>query len=106
MTRYMARFGLLLVVVLLCGTTFLGSTAFSQTTSQPSQSLRPTPSACGFGSQSVRVCSNGLQSCNDVCAARALSANSEIVGCETACCNRFNVCVQMRNCGALKIDCN
>jgi hypothetical protein len=32
--------------------------------------------------------------------------NSEIVGCATSCCNRFNVCVQLRNCAELKRDCN
>lgn len=100
MTRHMTRFG-----VLLLGVLFLGGAALAQTTSQPAQSLKPTPSACTAGSQSIRVCANGLQSCSDVCAAQALSANSQIVGCETACCNRYNVCVQMRNCGDRKIDC-
>ena len=97
----MARFA-----VLLLGLVFLGGAVHAQNTSQPSQSLVPTLSACSAGSQSVRVCANGLQSCNDVCAARALSVNSEIVGCATSCCNRFNVCVQMRNCAELKRDCN
>ena len=53
----------------------------------------------------MRVCRNGLTSCNDVCAAQDLSANSQVAGCTTACCNRYNVCVQMRNCGTAKIDC-
>ena len=87
------------------GVLFLGGAALAQTTSQPAQSLKPTPSACTAGSQSIRVCNNDLRSCSDVCAAQALSANSQIVGCETSCCNRYNVCVQMRNCGDLKIDC-
>ncbi|GFO83081.1 MAG: hypothetical protein A49_27080 [Methyloceanibacter sp.] len=96
----MTRFAVLLLWVL-----FLGGTAFAQD-SQPAQSLKPTPSACTAGSQSVRVCSNGFQSCNDVCRARALSANADIAGCATACCNQFNVCLQMRNCGRARINCN
>lgn len=99
-TRHMTRFGLLLLGVL-----FLGGAAFAQTTSQPAQSLKPTPSACSSSSQSMRVCTNGLRSCNDVCAAQALSANSQIVGCETSCCTRYNVCVKTRNCGSRVIDC-
>ncbi|ODR98587.1 hypothetical protein AUC68_09280 [Methyloceanibacter methanicus] len=102
----MTRFGVLLLVVLLLGCGAFAQTAHAQDASQPAQSLVPTPSACSAGSQSVRVCTNGLQSCNDVCAARALSANADVAGCSTSCCNRYNVCVQMRNCAALKIDCN
>lgn len=102
----MIRIGLVLLGLVFLGDMFADNAAFAQTATTPFQSLRPTQSACTAGSQSVRVCSNGLQSCNDVCAAQALSANSQIAGCETACCNRFNVCVQMRNCGALRIDCN
>ena len=75
-------------------------------TGQPRQSLRPTQSACTAGSQSLRVCNNDLQSCNDVCSARALDVNADIAGCTTACCNKFNVCLRLRNCGALVIDCN
>ncbi len=75
-------------------------------TAQPLQSLRPTQSACTAGSQSLRVCNNGLTSCNDVCAAQDIDASTEVAGCETACCNRFNVCLRSRNCGALVIDCN
>jgi len=102
----MTRFRVLLLGVLFLGCAAYAYGAYAQDTSQPAQSLVPTLSACSAGSQSVRVCANGLQSCNDVCAARALSVNSEIVGCATSCCNRFNVCVQMRNCAELKRDCN
>lgn len=70
------------------------------------QSLRPTPNACTSGSQSVRVCTNDFQSCNDVCAARALDAGSEIVGCATSCCYNFNVCLRMRGCGDRVFNCN
>jgi len=102
----MTRFGVLLLGVLFLGCVAFAQGAHAQDTSQPAQSLVPTPSACSAGSQSVRVCSNGLQSCTDVCAAQALSVNADIAGCTTSCCNRYNVCVQMRNCTALKIDCN
>lgn len=94
------------LMVVLLGVLLLAGAAQAQVTTQPDQSLAPRPSACGAGSQSVRVCVNGLQSCTDVCAARALSVNADIAGCSTSCCNRYNVCVQMRNCGNLKRDCN
>jgi hypothetical protein len=70
------------------------------------QSLRPTPNACTSGSQSVRVCNNDFQSCNDVCVARALDPSTEIVGCTTACCYKFNVCLRMRGCGPRAINCD
>ncbi len=92
------------IFVLALGLLIVASTSHAQDP-PPLQSLKPTPNACTIGSQSLRVCRSGLQSCNDVCAARALSANSEIVGCTTACCNRYNVCVQGRNCRAFRLDC-
>lgn len=70
------------------------------------QSLKPTQGACTAGSQSVRVCSNDFQSCNDVCTARALDASSEIAGCATSCCYSFNVCLRMRGCGDRVFNCN
>lgn len=73
-------------------------------TAPPFQSLKPTPSAC-TGSQSLRVCNNAFQSCNDVCAARALDVTADIAGCSTNCCNQFNVCLRSRNCGSRVIDC-
>lgn len=93
------------IVLLALGLLVAGSAAYAQT-AQPFQSLRPTQSACSAGSQSVRVCRNDLQSCNDVCAARALDTTADIAGCSTACCNQFNVCLRLRNCGSLIIDCN
>lgn len=91
------------IVLLTLGLLFAVSAAHAQ---EPLQSLRPTQGACGAGSQSVRVCRNDLQSCNDVCAARALEPSADVAGCTTACCNQFNVCLRLRNCGSLIIDCN
>jgi len=71
----------------------------------PNQSLSKRPSACGIGSQSVRVCANDLQSCNSVCDARALDINSDIAGCSTRCCTQYNVCLRLRGCGARIINC-
>lgn len=78
-----------------------GSSAHAQ-----NQSLQQTPSPCGPGSQSVRVCADDLRSCNSVCAARALDATADIAGCGTRCCIQFNVCLRMRNCGGNVINCN
>jgi hypothetical protein len=75
-------------------------------TAPPLQSLKQRPSACGLGSQSIRVCENDLQSCTSVCDARALDATTEIAGCSTRCCTQFNVCLRLRGCGARIIDCN
>ena len=72
----------------------------------PFQSLKERPSACGLGSQSIRVCENDLQSCNSVCDARALDATTDIAGCSTNCCNQFNVCLRGRGCGSRAIRCN
>lgn len=93
------------IVLLALGLLFAASVGHAQT-AQPFQSLKPTPSACTLGSQSLRVCNNDLQSCNDVCAARALDVNADIAGCTTACCYQFNVCLRMRNCGSRIINCN
>jgi hypothetical protein len=73
---------------------------------QPYQSLQQTPSLCGPGSQSVRVCGDDLRSCNSVCDARALDAAADIAGCSTRCCIQFNVCLRMRSCGGNVINCN
>lgn len=103
MARQLIAFAALTLALGVLAAGLLSSAAYAQ---QPLQSLRPTQSACTAGSQSVRVCNNGLQSCNDVCAAQDLDAGTEIAGCRTACCNRFNVCLRSRNCGVLAIDCN
>lgn len=73
---------------------------------QPYQSLQQTPSPCGPGSQSVRVCRDDLRSCSSVCSARALDAAADIAGCSTRCCVQFNVCLRMRSCGGNVINCN
>lgn len=75
-------------------------------TAPPLQSLKQRPSACGLGSQSIRVCENDLQSCNSVCDAQALDATTDIAGCGTRCCTQFNVCLRLRGCGARIINCN
>jgi len=75
-------------------------------TAQPNQSLKQRPSACGLGSQSIRVCENDLRSCNSVCDARALDATTDIAGCGTRCCTQYNVCLRLRGCGARTINCN
>ena len=72
----------------------------------PVQSLKQRPSACGLGSQSIRVCENDLRSCNSVCDARALDATSDIAGCSTRCCTQYNVCLRLRGCGGRTISCN
>jgi hypothetical protein len=89
------------IVLLALGLVFAATVGHAQT-----QSLRPTQSACTTGSQSLRVCNNDLQSCNDVCTAKALDVNADVAGCSTACCNQFNVCLRMRNCGSRVINCN
>ncbi len=94
------------VLLVFLGLLIVGATGLQAQRAPPTQSLRPTPSACSAGSQSVRVCNNDFTSCNDVCAARALDPSSEIVGCTTACCYNFNVCLRMRGCGPRAIDCD
>jgi hypothetical protein len=93
------------ILLLALGLLFAASIGHAQT-APPLQSLKPTPSACTLGSQSLRVCNNDLQSCNDVCSARALDVNADIAGCTTACCYQYNVCLRMRNCGSRIINCN
>jgi hypothetical protein len=93
---------------------FLPAAAHAQSTTNQSvqgtqssrtQSLQPTRSACSIGSQSLRVCNNGLESCNAVCTARALDPSADIAGCSTSCCNGFNECVRQRGCGDRIINC-
>ncbi|HUW72938.1 MAG TPA: hypothetical protein VMW05_02760 [Methyloceanibacter sp.] len=93
-------------IVLLGLGLLLAASAVQAQTAAPFQSLKETPSACTLGSQSLRVCNNGLQSCNDVCAARALDVNSDIAGCTTACCNQYNVCLSQRGCRSRVLNCN
>ena len=67
----------------------------------PAQSTAPSPSVCGPGSQSVRVCNNDFQSCNSVCTATALDPTADVAGCGTRCCSQFRACLSIRGCGAL-----
>jgi len=67
----------------------------------PAQSRAPSPSVCGAGSQSVRVCNNDFQSCSSVCTATALDPTADIAGCSTRCCNQFRACLSIRGCGNL-----
>jgi hypothetical protein len=78
---------------------------YAQNPTAPVQSLQETQSACTVGSQSLRVCANGLQSCNSVCSARALDVNADVAGCSTSCCTQYNVCLSQRGCGSRVISC-
>jgi hypothetical protein len=72
---------------------------------QQFQSLQATPSPCTSGSQSVRVCSDDLRSCNSVCTAAALDPFADIAGCGTRCCVQFNTCLRLRGCGPRVLNC-
>ena len=87
------------------GLLFLPTIVDAQTAA-PHQSLKERPSACGLGSQSIRVCNNDLQSCNSVCDARALDSTTDTAGCSTRCCTQYNVCLRLRDCGSRTISCN
>ena len=89
--------GLLLAVV--------AGVAQAQTSPPPTQSLKPTPSACGPGSQSVRVCGDDFRSCNSFCTARALDVTADIAGCSLRCCTQFRACLSIRGCASRAIDC-
>jgi len=71
----------------------------------PAQSLQPTQSACGAGSQSVRVCNDDFRSCNSVCTANALDASADIAGCGLRCCTLFKACLSIRQCNVSGINC-
>lgn len=71
----------------------------------PVQSLKPTQSACGPGSQSVRVCNDDFRSCNSVCTATALDPSADIAGCSLRCCTQFKACLSIRGCAARSINC-
>ena len=57
--------------------------AQAQTTNPvpPVQSLRPSQSACGAGSQSIRVCNDDFRSCSSICTATALDPSAVTAGC-------------------------
>jgi hypothetical protein len=96
---------LLLQSAALAQTTTLGTTGTPNQSSgnpiPPAQSLAPSPSVCGPGSQSVRVCNNDFQSCSSVCTATALDPTADVAGCSTRCCSQFRACLSIRGCGAL-----
>jgi hypothetical protein len=71
----------------------------------PVQSLQPSLSPCGPGSQSVRVCNDDFRSCSSVCTARALDPSAEIAGCSLRCCTQFKACLSIRGCASRSIDC-
>jgi len=71
----------------------------------PAQSLQPTQSPCGAGSQSVRVCNDDFRSCNSVCTATALDPSADIAGCGLRCCSQFKACLSIRQCDVSSINC-
>lgn len=71
----------------------------------PVQSLKPSQSPCGAGSQSVRVCNDDFRSCSSLCAARALDPSAEIAGCSLRCCSQFKACLSIRGCASRSINC-
>ena len=81
--------------------------AQAQTTNPipPVQSLRPSQSACGAGSQSIRVCNDDFRSCSSVCTATALDPSAEIAGCSLRCCSQFKACLSIRGCPSRSLNC-
>ena len=72
----------------------------------PAQSLAPSASVCGAGSQSVRVCNNDLQSCSSACNAAAITdPTSDFAGCSLRCCTGFNACLHLRGCATGVANC-
>ena len=96
-------------VLLVLGVLLLlaAGTAQAQTTNPtpPVQSLRPSQSACGAGSQSIRVCNDDFRSCSSVCTATALDPSAEIAGCSLRCCSQFKACLSIRGCPARSLNC-
>ncbi|MGD9501232.1 MAG: hypothetical protein AB7V40_01950 [Methyloceanibacter sp.] len=101
----MPRFVLLALGLALC---FAAGAASAQTTTTPGtplQSLRPSQSACGVGSQSVRVCNDDFRSCNSICNAQTLDPSFDTTGCGLRCCNQFKACLSIRGCASLTLNC-
>ena len=96
-------------VLLVLGVLLLlaAGSAQAQTTNPipPVQSLRPSQSACGAGSQSIRVCNDDFRSCSSVCTATALDPSAEIAGCSLRCCSQFKACLSIRGCASLSLNC-
>ena len=96
-------------VLLVLGVLLLlaAGSAQAQTTNPipPVQSLRPSQSACGAGSQSIRVCNDDFRSCSSVCTATALDPSAEIAGCSLRCCSQFKACLSIRGCPSRSLNC-
>ena len=96
-------------VLLVLGALLLlaAGSAQAQTTNPvpPVQSLRPSQSACGAGSQSIRVCNDDFRSCSSVCTATALDPSAEIAGCSLRCCSQFKACLSIRGCPSRSLNC-
>src|SRR5262245_56316940 len=111
----MTRTALLLLGLVFC---IAASDARAQTTTTPNtttpngttqsgplQSLRPSQTACGVGSQSVRVCNDDFRSCNSICNAQTLDPSFDTTGCGLRCCNQFKACLSIRGCASLTLNC-
>ena len=96
-------------VLLVLGVLLLlaAGSAQAQTTNPipPVQSLRPSQSACGAGSQSIRVCNDDFRSCSSVCTATALDPSAEVAGCSLRCCSQFKACLSIRGCPSRSLNC-
>jgi len=69
--------------------------------------IREPRSACGAGSQGVRVCENDFQSCNSACSGTFVSDLADTSGCIQRCCNNFSACLSIRGCANLtSLDCS
>ena len=81
--------------------------AQAQTTNPipPVQSLRPSQSACGAGSQSIRVCNDDFRSCSSICTATALDPSAVTAGCSLRCCSQFKACLSIRGCPSRSLNC-
>ena len=78
---------------------------FRQNEPPPAQSLKPSQTPCGPGSQSVRVCNDDFRSCNSVCNASALDPSADVAGCSLRCCTQFKACLSIRGCVTRSINC-
>jgi hypothetical protein len=78
-----------LVLALLLSLAAMAAQAQTENAEPPFQSLQPSQSACGAGSQCVRVCNDDFRSCSSVCTATALDPSADIAGCSLRCCTNF-----------------
>jgi hypothetical protein len=102
----MARTALLLLGLVLCLAVSGARAQTTTTTPEGSlQSLKPSQTACGVGSQSVRVCNDDFRSCNSICNAQTLDPSFDTTGCGLRCCNQFKACLSIRGCASLTLNC-